>query len=199
MFQSAIKRRLAVLAALCAALFVDAGLARAETRVALVIGVSNYDHTRMLPNASRDAGAVARRLKEMGFDLVGGQAHMDVDLLDELGYAAVRADVALFYFTGHGLQSGNENWLVPQNAVLARESQVRMQTVALESALAQLQGARRLRVAIIDACRDNPLANRMASASGEERSSSTRGLPTVEPWGATWTPPETALASRLRS
>src|SRR5262245_17952446 len=159
--------------------------AHAEKRAALVIGNSAYQHTRALPNPKNDAEAIAKLLAEKGFD---------VTLNSDLDYRAMRdavrafastareADVALVYYSGHGIEIAGENYLVPIDAKLVRDSDLEYESVTLASVLSATANARRLRVVVLDACRNNPLGERIVLGSGVTRSV-TRGLARIEPRG----------------
>lgn len=177
-----------VLVVICAAV---AGLGAAlaqqtEKRAALVIGNSAYQHTRALPNPGNDAEAVAKLLGEIGFEAVALKLDLDYRALREavraFGQAAREADVALVYFAGHGLEVAGENYLVPTDARLERDTDLEYEAVTLASVLNAAAGARRLRVVILDACRNNPLGERIALKAGTTRSV-TRGLARIEPTG----------------
>src|SRR5262249_47481229 len=98
------------------------------------------------------------------------------------GDAARDADIALVYFAGHGLEVAGENYLVPIDAKLVREADLEYETVTLASVLQSVGGARKLKIAVLDACRNNPLGARMVLRSGAPRSV-TRGLARIEPKG----------------
>src|SRR5262245_31505090 len=91
----------------------------AEKKVALVIGNSAYVHGTPLDNPKRDAEAIGATLKKLGFKLVGNRPHVDLDkattdrMIEDFGIMAQDADIALFYFSGHGMQIGGTNYLVP--------------------------------------------------------------------------------------
>src|SRR5467141_3550482 len=96
--------------------------ARAEKRVALVIGNGAYQNTTPLINPSNDAFDVADALRRLGFEVVDGR---DLDkramerLIRQFGVKLAGADVALFFYAGHGLQIEGQNYLVPTDAKLA--------------------------------------------------------------------------------
>jgi uncharacterized caspase-like protein len=167
---------------------VVAGLqpAHAEKRVALIIGNSAYQHTRLLPNPRNDAEAVARLLGANGFDEVSLRTDLDYRGMREslrlFGDTAQGADIALVYFAGHGLEVAGENYLIPIDAKLVRESDLEYEAVTLASVLNAAGSARKLKLAILDACRTNPLSERMVLRSGATRSA-TRGLARIEPKG----------------
>ena len=73
---------------------------------------------------------------------------------------SVGADMALVFYAGHGLEMDGVNYLVPVNARLERDTVVRFETVALDDVLAATAGAS-LRMVILDASRNNPLARSM--------------------------------------
>lgn len=139
---------------------------QAEHRVALVIGDANYQHVERLANPGNDAKLIADTLTKSGFTLVGGGAQLDVDkasfdrLVQEFGKQIQGADVALFYYAGHGMQVQNSNWLVPIDANPTRQQDLDFQMINAELVLKQMDGAStRLNILILDACRNNPFAN----------------------------------------
>jgi TPR repeat protein len=137
-----------------------------EHRVALVIGNAGYQHVERLANPGSDAKLIADTLKKSGFTLVGGGAQVDLSkgdfdrLVQEFGKQIQGADVALFYYAGHGMQVENTNWLVPVDANPARQQDLDFQMINAELVLKQMDGAStRLNILILDACRNNPFAN----------------------------------------
>jgi formylglycine-generating enzyme required for sulfatase activity/uncharacterized caspase-like protein len=154
-----------VLAALTA--FAVCGPAQAETRVALVIGNSNYQSVARLDNPRNDARLIADTLKSLGFTLVGNDAQLDLDKpgLDRavraFGTQLAGADVALFYYAGHGVQVRGANYLVPVDANPTREADVDFQMLDTNLVLRQMEGAgTKLNLVILDACRNNPFGGR---------------------------------------
>jgi uncharacterized caspase-like protein len=142
--------------------------AQAEKRVALVIGNSAYQHTAPLKNPRNDAEDMTITLKRLGFEVVAGYD------LDERGMAQKvrdfarsvdQADVALFFYAGHGLQAKNQNYLVPVNAALKVESDLDFETLPLDLVMKQMQRAARLSLVFLDACRDNPLSRSLKVSS----------------------------------
>src|SRR5262249_47431612 len=93
--------------------------ARADKRVALVIGNSTYQNVPRLDNPRNDARLMADTLQGLGFQLIGGAAQIDLDkqafdaVLQKFGNSVQGADVALFYYAGHGVQVAGKNFLVP--------------------------------------------------------------------------------------
>jgi uncharacterized caspase-like protein len=141
--------------------------ARAERRVALVIGNSGYQNVSRLDNPKNDAALMAETLAGIGFSLVGGGAQLDLDkpgldaAVQSFGRQIQGADVALFYYAGHGVQVSGSNYLVPVNANPVREADVDFQMVDVNVVLRQMQGAgTRLKIVILDACRNNPFGVR---------------------------------------
>jgi uncharacterized caspase-like protein len=141
--------------------------AAAEKRVALVIGNSAYQNVARLNNPVNDARLIAETLRGLGFTLVGGAAQLDVDkaALDDavLSFSTQiqGADVALFYYAGHGVQVRGSNYLVPVGANPAREADVDFQMVDIALVLRQMDSSgTKLNVVILDACRNNPFGGR---------------------------------------
>ena len=153
--------RLSVAAVLV--LVASASGALADGRVALVIGNSTYAHAGRLPNAENDATDMSAALGRLGFEVT---TELDTDrgelteALRDFTDQSAGADVAVVFYSGHGMEMDGVNYLVPVDARLARDTQVRYETVTLADVLASTEGAS-LRVVILDACRDNPLARSM--------------------------------------
>jgi hypothetical protein len=174
-------RLLAVLAALCFG--VVASPALADNRVALVIGNGAYAHVPHLPNPSHDAEDVAAALKRTGFQTIVGidldQAGMQ-DAAIRFARAARTADVAIFYYSGHALQFAGVNYMVPIDAQLRDEADLRRMT-RVDEVVADLQQAKNLRILVLDSCRDNPLADELKRSIGVTRSAGVgRGLAKID-------------------
>lgn len=160
--------RVLVLAALIAAMLATTTLqASAEKRIALVVGNSTYKNITPLDNPSKDASLMAETLTALGFILVGGRAQLDLDksamdvAVQSFGRQVQGADVALFYYAGHGVQVSGSNYLVPVGANPTREADVDFQMTDVNLVLRQMQGSgTRLNLVILDACRNNPFGSR---------------------------------------
>ena len=147
----------------------SAAPAAAEKRVALVIGNSAYRNVAPLDNPVKDARLMADTLASIGFTLIGNSAQLDLDknamtkaLLD-FGHQLQGADVALFYYAGHGVQVRGQNYLVPVEANPTRQADVDLQMIDINGALDQMEDTR-LKVVILDACRNNPFGTRSLRA-----------------------------------
>ncbi|MCA6114103.1 caspase family protein [Bradyrhizobium sp. WSM 1738] len=165
--------------------------ALAETRIALVIGNSAYQKVPRLANPTSDAAALAAMFKSAHFDLV----ELKFDLaatelrrtLREFAARTRDADIAVVYYSGHGIELDGNNFLVPVDAALQTDGDVLDETISLERVLFAVEPARRLRLIILDACRDNPFVNRMRRSLASR--GIWRGLAKVEP-----TTPNTLIA-----
>jgi uncharacterized caspase-like protein len=154
-------------------------------RVALVIGNGAYEHTRVLPNARNDARVIAALLGKIGFVVseANDLAYRPMrEAIRSFGQAAQGAEMAVVYYAGHGLEVAGENWLVPVSAGLKHERDLEYEAVSLSSILAAVKAAKRLRLVILDACRTNPLGERIELSAATTRSVS-RGLARIEPSG----------------
>jgi tetratricopeptide (TPR) repeat protein len=153
--------------------------AASERRVALVIGNSAYRSVAFLPNPRRDAKAVADALRGTGFQIV--EVAMDLDrnamvkALRAFRNVADKADWAVIYFAGHGIEINRVNYLIPIDARLADDRDVKAEALSFEDLLSTVGGARMLRVIILDACRVNPFKAGMRR-SGASRGGVDRGL-----------------------
>lgn len=157
-----LSRLIAVAVLLC-----GGSAAHAEKRVALVIGNSAYQTVAKLPNPVADAKLMSDTLLSLGFFVVGGGAQLDLDkdgfdaALKKFGTELVGADVALFYFAGHGVETHGLNYLVPVDAHPTDGGDVFMQTVGLAGILDQMdKSGARINLLLLDACRDNPFRDR---------------------------------------
>jgi len=154
-------------AALCVALamVLSAGAAWAERRVALVIGNSQYKNASLaLTNPKNDAEDVAAMLRTLGFEVIQttDASKRDFDLaMTKFARLGIDADSALFYYAGHALQYQGQNYLMPTDVELEDEFSLRYQTVSLDDIRASLEQAHGAKIMILDACRNNPLVDRL--------------------------------------
>lgn len=165
--------------------------ALAEKRVALIIGNSSYDKVARLPNPANDAALVADALKAAGFDEVILRrdlkiADMRRALRDFVGKSR-DADIAVVYYAGHGIEVDGSNYLIPVDAVLDSDTDIYDEAMSLERVLVAVEPAKKLRLVILDACRDSPF-NRSMKRTLASRAVG-RGLAKVEP-----TSPNTLIA-----
>ncbi len=158
--------------------------ASAERRVALVIGNSDYKHTASLANPKNDAEAISASLERLGFEVLTGldtDIHQMIGLVRDFSRALEGADVALFYYAGHGLQVNGNNYLAPVDAELNDQADLDFGTVKLSSILRQMDRHRAANLVFLDACRDNPLSKTLARSMSVGRSVDFgRGLARVE-------------------
>ena len=148
-----------------AALTPQAPAGNTARRVALIIGNGAYKNVHALDNPPRDAKLVAGALHDVGFQTVTLANDLTRDKFFEALHAfaaeAEKADWAVVYYAGHGMEIGGVNYLIPVDAKLASDREAETQAVALEQVIAAVGGARKLRLVMLDACRDNPFAPAM--------------------------------------
>jgi hypothetical protein len=158
-------RRLAIFIAIVLACCCASGTALAGKRVALVIGNSAYQNVNPLANPANDAGAMAEMFRKAAFEVVDSRRDLKAQemrrALREFTDKARGADIAVIYFAGHGLEADGTNYLVPVDAVLERDADVDDEAVSLNRILMAAEPATRLRLVILDACRDNPFMKKM--------------------------------------
>ncbi|WFU79060.1 caspase family protein [Bradyrhizobium sp. CIAT3101] len=154
-------------------------------RVALVIGNGAYRNVPALTNPPNDASDIAAALKRLGFTVfLATNAGFD-DMrrgLIALGRDAAGADMAAVYFAGHGMEINGENWLIPVDADLKRDTDAANEAINLQSVMLQVSNTTSLGLVILDACRNNPFAARM-NRSIATRAAPTSGLGRIEPVG----------------
>jgi uncharacterized caspase-like protein len=156
----------------------------AEKRVALVIGNSAYQNTPALPNPKSDATDMAAALQPLGFEVVLAtdldKRGMD-DAFRRFARLARDADAALFFYAGHGLQYAGTNYLMPVDAKLQDEADLPYEMAKVDDIIADLSRAKNIRIVILDACRDNPMAERLRVSLPASRSAAvSRGLARIE-------------------
>ncbi|WP_413988713.1 caspase family protein [Labrys okinawensis] len=169
----------------------DAGtpgaMASPGRRVALVIGNSAYQAVARLPNPAQDADLVGAALRQAGVQDVTIAHDLDrsamVAALRGFADKADGADWAIIYYAGHGIEVDGTNYMIPVDARLAGDRDVPDEAVSLDRLLSAIQGARKLRLVVLDACRNNPFVVQMKLASA--RRAIDRGLSRIEPANAT--------------
>ena len=157
--------------------------ALAEKRVALVLGNSAYQNVAPLTNPVNDSSKMAATLKQAGFDVVDSRRDLPAAetrrALRDFADAARDADIAVVYYAGHGIEVDGSNYLIPVDAKLERDTDIYDEAFSLDRILIAIEPAKKLRLVILDACRDNPFSKKM------KRSVATRaigqGLAKVEP------------------
>jgi uncharacterized caspase-like protein len=152
-------------------------------RVALVIGNAAYGIGK-LANSLNDAELVGKLFQGVGFSTVtvvkeAGREKM-LDALRAFANEAEKADWAIVYFAGHGVEIGGVNYLLPVDARLATDRDVQFEAIALDQVLAAIEQAKKLRLVMLDACRDNPFVpamRRTATAAPATHSGAPAGSP----------------------
>ncbi len=158
-----------MIAAISAATFLISTItAQADKRVAFVVGNGAYKNVAALPNPATDATSMARLLRNVGFEVVEGanltRDRMTEKLLD-FGRKAEGADVALFFYAGHGIAVNGTNYLLPVDADLKSEMDIKLgAAINVDLTLEQTMGDAKVKLVFLDACRDNPFAAKIRSA-----------------------------------
>lgn len=151
-------------------------------RVALVIGISAYEAIPPLKNTVNDARAIARTLERIGFEvsqLTDPDRATIQKELDRFSFRAETADLALIYFAGHGVEVQGENFLIAADARVASNQDIQNQSVSLKDFLNTVDRARKMRIVILDSCRDNPFGDSLAPAgttTGGQNDTAARGI-----------------------
>jgi hypothetical protein len=166
-------RYLTVIVSLICMLF-TADAAKADRRVAFVVGNGTYKNVAQLPNPPIDAKAMASVLRNVGFDVVEGtnltRDKMTEKLLD-FGKKAQGADVAVFFYAGHGIAIAGTNYLLPIDADIKSEMDVKLgAAINIDLTLDQTMSDAKVKLVFLDACRDNPFAAKIKSSASSTRS-----------------------------
>jgi tetratricopeptide (TPR) repeat protein len=152
-------------------------------KVALIVGNGAYKNVQQLDNPPRDAKLIADTLRGLGFATVTLAPDLTRDrffaALHQFGSEAEKADWAVVYYAGHGMEIGGINYLIPTDAKLATDRDAETQMVALEQVIAAVSGARKLRLVLLDACRNNPFEKTMQRTIALKLVS--KGLSNIEP------------------
>jgi uncharacterized caspase-like protein len=156
-----------LLSLICMALSVSA--ARADRRVAFVVGNGAYKNVAQLPNPPIDAKAMAATLRNVGFEVIEG-ANLNRDQMTEklldFGRKAQGSDIAVFYYAGHGIAVSGSNYLLPVDADIKSEMDVKLgAAINIDLTLDQTMGDAKVKLVFLDACRDNPFAAKIKSNS----------------------------------
>src|SRR5262249_45965321 len=156
----------------------------AQNRIALVVGNSAYSSVSGLANPANDAADVSQSLQRLGFKVTTlADAKFDAfrRALIEFGRAARGADMAVLFFAGHGVEITGENWLLPGHVELKNDVDAGTEAVSLRSAMLAVSNAKRLGLVILDACRNNPFADKTRGIRPSPVTDA--GLAPVEPSG----------------
>jgi uncharacterized caspase-like protein len=172
------------LIAACFALTLSLSAQPADARrVALVIGNATYAHASTLSSPHMDADAIEAAFKRVKFDVVVRLKDLGVkpmaDALSAFRREATGADMAVIYYSGHGIEIDGINYLVPVDAKLDDHFDAPLQAIPLPAVMRQLDGPRRLRVVILDACRDNPFQQRLSQLPDRKNISIGKGFVAV--------------------
>ena len=157
-------------------------LSFASDRVALVVGMAKYETVVTLDNTVNDAISISKTLEAIGFDvrtLIDATSENFRKAIDDFAFQSETADLALIYFAGHGVEVQGENFLIPVDANVKSNKDVQRQSVSLKQLLAAAGNARKMRIVILDSCRDNPFGDALDLAAlieTENSASKTRSL-----------------------
>lgn len=164
------------LLALCAVLVSNPAHAR---KVALIIANSDYASATSLDNPKNDAALVAEAARKAQFDDVTVVENAGMDAFEaalrSFAAKADGADIAMVYFAGHGIEGRGQNWLIPVDARLENDRDLPFEAIELSLVTDSMAGAK-VRMVVLDACRNNPFGNRWKSGTRAV----TRGLAPVE-------------------
>jgi hypothetical protein len=151
-------------------------------RVALLIGNAAYKETAALANPRNDANDLADVLKRLNFEVMVGfdlsKREME-RLIRQFDQKLVGAEIALFFYAGHGIQVGGKNHLIPIDARLSAEGDIDFESLPLELVTRRMEREAKTSIIILDACRDNPLAKNLARTMGTRSTDIGAGLAEV--------------------
>ena len=157
------------------------------TRMALVIGNGAYAHVKALPNPANDARAVAKSLRDIGFTVSEG-IDLDRAAMQKMtrGFLreAARAQIAVVYYAGHGVQVDGRNYLIPVDVELKPGTGMTEAMIDMDTIMAGLDDQVRTNILIFDACRNNPMAQQVASAAANRGIEGASGLAAPTSLGA---------------
>lgn len=155
----------------------------AAERIALVVGMSNYQYIGTLKNTVNDAKIISKTLDGIGFDvtILLDASHDELRrTIDEFSFQSETADLALIYFAGHGVEVQGENFLVPIDANAKSNKDIQRNSVSLKDFMKSVDRARKMRIVILDSCRNNPFGDGLdpiqsTQTTTDNSSNATRG------------------------
>jgi tetratricopeptide (TPR) repeat protein len=142
-------------------------------RIALVIGNGAYAGAPVLTNPANDAHVIAKNLRDIGFEVTEGHDLKHADMkrtINDFMRGAATSKIAVVFYAGHGMQIDGKNYLVPVDADLSKGLDVAADMTDVDFILAGLDDKIRTNIIVLDACRDNPLAQKAARTSDASRS-----------------------------
>jgi hypothetical protein len=155
------------------------GLPTSQRKVALIIGNGAYKHANPLPNPKNDAADMAKMLKSLGFTVVSGTdldyAGMQKTVRTFLSQAET-ADVALFFYAGHGIQVSGSNYLIPVDAKVEDSAALDFELVNIDAVTGHMGGTNKVGIVLLDACRNNPFTNSLTRNQGTRAVQVSKGL-----------------------
>ncbi|MEY9459645.1 hypothetical protein ABH973_000058 [Bradyrhizobium ottawaense] len=132
-----------------------------EKRVALVIGNGAYTRVPVLANPPKDAVDIAEAFTRLGFSVVLAKdlsLERTKDVVAQFGKDVIDSDIAVVFYAGHGVEAYGENWMIPTDAHLPDNGDLRSEAINLKSLSSEVAKSKSLGLIILDACRDNPFA-----------------------------------------
>jgi TPR repeat protein len=132
-------------------------------RVAFVVGNSTYQNVPELKNPLNDAQGISEALRRAGFEVVSANNLDRVSFESELRkfiQSLDGADLSLFYYSGHGIQVGGDNRLIPVDAALKTAMDLEVETISIRTILNSMQTQSREQIIFLDSCRNNPFPAR---------------------------------------
>jgi len=145
----------------------------AENRVALILGNGAYVHTSPLRNPVNDAEKLSEAFQKMGFTVLRGIDQTKSGMDEQIGLFSRKlqgAGLAVFFYAGHGIQINSRNYLVPVDFDPEKGSDLTTQLIRLDDILHELEKGKQNNIIFLDACRDNPMADQLASSLAKGRS-----------------------------
>jgi uncharacterized caspase-like protein len=131
----------------------------AHAHQAFVIGNNEYQNGAHLANAVNDAKLIGAKLQKIGFELTSlhnASAKEMVAAMDKVVSSSKKGEIFFFYYAGHAVQYGGENYIIPVNAAIEEPEDLRTEGVAISSLFAKLGKAGQVNIIVLDACRNNP-------------------------------------------
>jgi formylglycine-generating enzyme required for sulfatase activity len=152
---------------------------KGEKRIALVIGISAYQNAPPLANPVNDARAIGEALRRLNFEvyeLFDPDYRLFSRGIRDFGVRAQSADAAVIYYAGHGIQADHENYLLPADAKLEHQHDLLFEAMPLRLILGEVAQANKIGIILLDACRNNPFAERLSrSFASAQRAITTTG------------------------